>query len=168
MVVQIVRGVNSVTSLSVSTVGDQTRTSVTTSSTLPSEVQGGPWSQPLVRVVSVTKYFPDLISAAHFIPNHKGKCKNLHGHNYSVLVTMEGYVSAETGMIADFGDIEDDVMTLIKEQADHKNLNEVYPNILTTAENLAVHWLSGLRGIDSRYSEVTVWETSDSYATASK
>ena len=32
--------------------------------------------------------------AAHELPNHPGKCKNLHGHSYKLFVTVERPVDA--------------------------------------------------------------------------
>lgn len=45
--------------------------------------------------------------AAHRLQLHNGKCRNLHGHSYRVLVSVEGPDLAtegpETGMLFDFG-----------------------------------------------------------------
>lgn len=35
---------------------------------------------------TATKEF--RFEAGHTLDGHKGKCKNLHGHNYKVLVTL--------------------------------------------------------------------------------
>ena len=32
----------------------------------------------------------DNFAAAHNLRNYKGKCENLHGHNYKVRVTLTG------------------------------------------------------------------------------
>lgn len=49
-------------------------------------------------------------SAGHVLPNHKGKCSRLHGHNYVVEVAVAGDVVAKEGdssegMVLDFGDL---------------------------------------------------------------
>ena len=54
--------------------------------------------------MKVTKAFD--FSYGHVLPNHKGKCRNPHGHNCRLEVTVEGDVSNETGMIIDFGDLK--------------------------------------------------------------
>ena len=45
----------------------------------------------------ISKVF--YFDAAHRIANHKGKCKNLHGHTYKLIVTIEGEI--ESGMVID-------------------------------------------------------------------
>lgn len=56
--------------------------------------------------------------AAHRIPNHKEKCKNIHGHNYEVEFIFEGKEIAEegyssSGMLIDFGDVKKVVKNII-------------------------------------------------------
>lgn len=42
--------------------------------------------------------------SAHILSNYIGKCSNIHGHRWDVVVTMDTeYVNDETGMIIDFG-----------------------------------------------------------------
>ena len=60
--------------------------------------------------------------AAHFLSGYKGKCSNIHGHRWTVEVT----VAAETvdtegqtrGMIVDFKTLKDDLKK-ITEELDH-------------------------------------------------
>ena len=52
----------------------------------------------LVRT-SVTRCF--TFEAAHQLPWHPGKCRNLHGHGYRLEVTVEGPVN-DDGMVLDF------------------------------------------------------------------
>ncbi|MFM8843812.1 MAG: 6-pyruvoyl trahydropterin synthase family protein, partial [Actinomycetota bacterium] len=40
--------------------------------------------------------------SAHFIYNHPGKCKNLHGPSYRCFVSIQGTPDAPTGMVMDF------------------------------------------------------------------
>jgi len=103
------------------------------------------------------------ISAAHWIPNHPGKCKNLHGHNYIVEVGIQGPVNPMTGMVKDFYEVKNDLSEVIDKPCDHKCLNDVYGSMLTTAENLAAMWLYELIKRDSRYEVVRVYETPDSW-----
>ena len=47
------------------------------------------------------------IDAAHFLPEHKGKCKDLHGHTWEVEVELRmEHLEAEDGMVADFGELK--------------------------------------------------------------
>lgn len=41
------------------------------------------------------------VSMGHRLPDHKGKCRNLHGHNYQISITIEGEIQPD-GMILDF------------------------------------------------------------------
>jgi 6-pyruvoyltetrahydropterin/6-carboxytetrahydropterin synthase len=61
--------------------------------------------------------------AGHRVPSHRGKCRNLHGHRYRLVVTLEGEVSAregdpDEGMVVDFGDLKD-VLNTIHDIYDH-------------------------------------------------
>jgi len=49
--------------------------------------------------------------AGHRIPDHKSQCRNLHGHRYTLEITLVGAVieeegSSDNGMIMDFSDIK--------------------------------------------------------------
>ena len=49
--------------------------------------------------------------AGHRIPDHKSQCRNLHGHRYTLLVTLTGEVVSQegysdTGMIMDFSEVK--------------------------------------------------------------
>ncbi|MDE7264018.1 MAG: 6-carboxytetrahydropterin synthase QueD [Anaeroplasmataceae bacterium] len=39
--------------------------------------------------------------AAHFLSNYKGKCHNIHGHRWKVIVCIKGEL--DNGMVVDFG-----------------------------------------------------------------
>jgi 6-pyruvoyltetrahydropterin/6-carboxytetrahydropterin synthase len=73
--------------------------------------------------------------AAHFIWNHPGKCRRLHGHSYKLFVSLEGKVNPETGMIIDFSDLSKIVQEKVILNLDHKLLNDLIT--LATTENLA-------------------------------
>jgi 6-pyruvoyltetrahydropterin/6-carboxytetrahydropterin synthase len=49
--------------------------------------------------------------AGHRIPDHKSQCRNLHGHRYTLEITLTGAViseegSSDNGMIMDFSDVK--------------------------------------------------------------
>ena len=49
--------------------------------------------------------------AGHRIPDHNSQCRNLHGHRYTLLITLTGEVvdqegRSDNGMIMDFSDIK--------------------------------------------------------------
>ncbi|MGH8806582.1 MAG: 6-carboxytetrahydropterin synthase QueD [Noviherbaspirillum sp.] len=49
--------------------------------------------------------------AGHRIPDHKSQCRNLHGHRYTLEITLIGNVirqdgNSDNGMIMDFSDVK--------------------------------------------------------------
>ena|SRR5215469_1338245 len=105
------------------------------------------------------------LSCAHQLPLHKGRCRRLHGHNYSVDVFATGPTD-ETGMVIDFEQMSAVVHRVVVDHCDHRNLNDLYPDMQTTAENLARRWLLDLSAAESRIFRVRVWETRTCYAEA--
>jgi len=115
--------------------------------------------------VSVEKKF----SSAHCLREYKGKCENLHGHNWKVRATFCGNELDATGMLIDFTDIK---MRLnkIMEFLDHKFLNEIDPfdKINPTSENICAFILEQLKCIETESAkvyEVEVWENESTSAT---
>lgn len=121
-------------------------------------------------VIKVTKSF--TFDAAHFLPNHKGKCATMHGHTYRLEVTVvreNGKLmtdGSDEGMVVDFYDLKTIVTTEIIDKLDHKVLNEVLP-FRTTAENMAVHIFGvltdKLQSSGVLVEKIKLWETTDSY-----
>jgi 6-pyruvoyltetrahydropterin/6-carboxytetrahydropterin synthase len=77
-------------------------------------------------------------AAAHRLPRYQGPCFRLHGHNYRMLVALEGEVDPGSGMIADFGEMKRVVEEQVLSRVDHHDLNELLDN--PTAENI-VRWI---------------------------
>lgn len=77
-------------------------------------------------------------SAAHQLKGYDGDCKNLHGHNYSVIVTMQSPDLDNIGIAMDFKILKSEVDALLK-GFDHKNLSELpeFADINPTSEVLA-------------------------------
>lgn len=63
-------------------------------------------------------------AAAHWLKDYHGKCENLHGHNYRVLVYAKGESLGEGGMLLDFGIIKKTLKKILDDTYDHKNLND--------------------------------------------
>jgi len=107
---------------------------------------------------------------AHILEGHDGLCKNLHGHNYRMIVTIMSYdgqtktdlTSSDRGMVIDFKKLKECVNSVIINKLDHafvynqndkdslaialylkKTINQkLYPFCFrTTAENM-VEWIA--------------------------
>jgi 6-pyruvoyltetrahydropterin/6-carboxytetrahydropterin synthase len=75
--------------------------------------------------------------AAHRLPRHPGKCRDLHGHSYRLAVSVDRPVDPETGLAIDFSDLKEIVRREVVDRLDHKDLNAILDN--PTAERIAVH-----------------------------
>jgi 6-pyruvoyltetrahydropterin/6-carboxytetrahydropterin synthase len=62
-------------------------------------------------------------AAAHSLSHYRGKCENLHGHNYRVRLWAKGEDLDEGGMLADFAVLKDRLRRVCAE-LDHTNLND--------------------------------------------
>ena len=111
--------------------------------------------------VSVEESF----AAGHALRQYKGKCENVHGHNYKVRITIEGRELDSIGLLVDFVEIKR-LMRAAIEYLDHRFINDLPPfDVLNpSAENMAKYFydeisrgLDGQRGI--RIAEVKIWET---------
>ncbi len=109
-------------------------------------------------------------AAGHALRGYKGKCENVHGHNYKVQVTVAGERLDSTGLLIDFVDLRTTIKGLV-ERLDHRFLNDLPPfdQINPSAENLAKHFSEELepklRERELRLRKVTIWETDTTSAT---
>ena len=64
---------------------------------------------------------------AHYLSGYEGKCSNIHGHRYRLVVELASETlhqdGQERGMVADFGQVKT-LLRQIVEQYDHKLLIE--------------------------------------------
>jgi 6-pyruvoyltetrahydropterin/6-carboxytetrahydropterin synthase len=105
-------------------------------------------------------------AAGHALRNYKGKCENVHGHNFKVQVRIEGHRLDDSGMLVDFIDVKN-VMRKVIDRLDHQFLNEIEPFDVKnpSAENIAeyfhIEMTAGLAStpVPIRITEVRVWET---------
>jgi len=110
-------------------------------------------------------------SSAHQLRGYKGKCENLHGHNYKVEIYAKGEELNNIGLLIDFVDLKKAADEVVK-YLDHRNLNELPPfdeELNPSAENLArfiLEYLNGQVG-DERVQvyKVRCFETPTSVAT---
>ena len=112
-------------------------------------------------------------SAAHQLKGYDGDCKNLHGHNYSVVVTMKSPELDSIGIAMDFKILKSEVDALLKTY-DHKNLSELddFADINPTSEVLAQviyrKMSAALNDGNVRVSKVRIGESSSSRLTYSE
>lgn len=101
-------------------------------------------------IVGRTFYF----DAAHFLPNYKGKCENLHGHTYRLDVEVEGKIRLD-GMVVDFNEIKKVVDKEVTDKLDHENLNQALNS--PTAENIA-EWIWKTLDGKLQLKSIRLWE----------
>ena len=103
-------------------------------------------------------------AAGHALRGYKGKCENVHGHNYRICVTVAGEKLNSTGLLIDFIDLRAALRELA-ERLDHRFMNDIPPfdAINPSAENLAKYFSDGIdaqvRPHGVRVASVKVWET---------
>ena len=97
--------------------------------------------------------------AAHLLPRHPGKCRNLHGHAYELDVTVDLPVDAESGMAIDFSELKRIVRAEVVEPLDHAYVNDLMEN--PTAERMAVWIWARLQPALPGLVEIELHETKD-------
>jgi 6-pyruvoyltetrahydropterin/6-carboxytetrahydropterin synthase len=109
-------------------------------------------------------------SAAHQLRGYKGKCEDLHGHNWRVQVTVSSDTLSDIGIVIDFHELKE-ISGEVISSLDHTFLNDVFPftEINPSSENIA-RWVyesikKRIKEKDCTLSSVTVWENETSSAT---
>jgi 6-pyruvoyltetrahydropterin/6-carboxytetrahydropterin synthase len=113
----------------------------------------------------------DTFSSGHALRGYRGKCENVHGHNYRVRVTVEGPQLDSIGLLVDFTLLKQ-VMREIIGRLDHQFINDLEPfrAVNPSAENLAKYFYDEMqRGLQNlppgaRITDATIWETDTSQA----
>ncbi|HVG38616.1 MAG TPA: 6-carboxytetrahydropterin synthase QueD [Pyrinomonadaceae bacterium] len=110
-------------------------------------------------------------SSAHQLRGYKGKCENLHGHNYKIEIFARGRELDNIGLLVDFGELKEAADEVVR-YLDHRNINELPPfdeELNPSAENLARYILERVaaRVGDERVQvyKVRCYETPTSVAT---
>ncbi len=127
---------------------------------------------------------------AHFLAGYEGKCSNLHGHRWRVILKIKAdslqNEGQQRGMVVDFGDVkaalkkETDFFdhTFIYEEGSLKEttvealnsegfLMRVVP-FRPTAENFSKYFYDKFTGCGFNVAEVTVYETPNNCASYSE
>jgi len=107
-------------------------------------------------------------SSAHYLREYKGKCEELHGHNWHVEAISQAEELNGIGMVADFGKLKKELNEILQD-LDHKHLNEIeyFKTVNPTSENIARYLYDRLteKAPEIKIKAVTVWETDSSAAT---
>lgn len=120
--------------------------------------------------------------AAHRLVGYNGPCKNIHGHNYKVFLTLERTLDSQgdsgldkLGMVIDFKAIKEHIQNWLDEKLDHALIiNEVDKSLIqfarssqmkhfimptnATAEHLSRMILMYARGIFSESKQVSMFD----------
>ena len=116
--------------------------------------------------VTIEKTF----SAAHALLEIGGKCEDLHGHTFTVEVTVAGDALNDEGLLLDFRVLKrwtDEILDLL----DHRFLNEVpfFQGINPSSENIARFVFGKMKariaGTPLLVDRVTVRESANAWAT---
>jgi len=102
--------------------------------------------------------------AAHFLPHHTGKCRNIHGHSFRLEIEISGEkhrMGPETGMILDFSNLKEVVEQHVLDKYDHHCINDFIRN--PTAENIVLDIAQRLNDVFQRMNiiieRIQLWET---------
>src|SRR5688572_18103518 len=112
-------------------------------------------------------------AAGHALREYKGKCENVHGHNYKVQITVEGERLNRIGLLVDFVELKRVVREVV-DRLDHQFINDLEPFtvINPSAENMAKYFydevskkMDGSNGeASTRIAQIKIWETDTSIA----
>ena len=113
----------------------------------------------------------DTFSAGHALRGYKGKCENVHGHNYRVRVTLQGPQLDNLGLLVDFTELKR-ALREIMGRLDHQFVNDLEPfkTVNPSAEKLARYFYDEIKLLlpalppGTRVTDVIIWETDTSRA----
>jgi len=119
----------------------------------------------------------------HRLPEHFGKCKNVHGHSYKMIIELDGTLD-EKSMVMDYYDLKSVVNPVI-EKLDHAfmvyeedkemisaleklNSKKIVVNFQSTVENICIYILNEVRKFNFPFNvksiNVRIHESPDDYA----
>ena len=113
----------------------------------------------------------ESFAAGHALRNYKGKCENVHGHNYRCQVSLQGDQLDHTGLLVDFVELKR-VVHAVLDRLDHQWLNDFAPfdELNPSAENISKYIYDEVKTeikhlAGARISSVKLWETDTASAT---
>lgn len=135
------------------------------------------------KIVRISKKF--TLEMAHVLYQHKGPCKNMHGHSYQLYVLLKGKPDAHSGMLIDFSELDKYVYDNIIQKYDHtlvlykdnplrndNDFNQLFPKTIyvdfePTAENFVIAWAHALKPVlpeHVKLSGIRLYETAHCFA----
>jgi len=113
----------------------------------------------------------ETFSAGHALRGYRGKCENVHGHNYRVQVTLAGPQLDGIGLLVDFTQLKEVMRGVIK-RLDHQFINDLEPftTVNPSAENMAKYFYDEINGqlkelpAGAHVTDVVIWETDTAMA----
>ena len=109
-------------------------------------------------------FVEEHFDAAHQLRNYHGKCENLHGHRFKVVVHLEATKLGDSGLAYDFAQLKHHLRGILA-RLDHSYLNDIPPfdKIEPSCENLAANIYNELQPLFSgspvKLAYVEVWES---------
>jgi len=105
-------------------------------------------------------------SAAHNLRGYRGKCEELHGHNWKIEIEVFKDKPDKSGMVLDFRYLKGKLNKVL-EKLDHKHLNNLsyFKKFNPTSENIARYIYEKLQNKVSGLNSVMVWESENCSAT---
>jgi 6-pyruvoyltetrahydropterin/6-carboxytetrahydropterin synthase len=105
-------------------------------------------------------------SSAHNLRGYKGKCEELHGHNWKIEAVASKVKLDKAGMVLDFKYLKKELNKIL-DKLDHKYLNKIpyFKKVNPTSENIAEYIYCRLKPRVPGIRSVTVWENNASCAT---
>ena len=109
-------------------------------------------------------------AGAHRLRHLRGRCEQLHGHNWKIEVSVVSSRLNREGIVLDFGILKEKVEEIL-ETLDHTYLNDLpyFSRKEPSSENIAKYVFDQLKGKLIRYSvklrRVSAWESDTSRAT---
>lgn len=99
-------------------------------------------------------------AASHFLTKYHGKCENLHGHNYKVIITVQDKMKND-GMVLDYKIIKQIVKEKVIDKLDHSHLNDLMEN--PSSEHLAIFIWDKIKKDLPILKKIRIFETEDYY-----
>ncbi len=108
----------------------------------------------------------ETFSAGHALRGYRGKCENVHGHNYLVQITLEWPELDQIGLLVDFTHVKRVIRELIQ-RLDHQFINDLEPfrTVNPSAENIAKYFFEEVSKElqemppGAMVKDVVIWET---------